>query len=95
VDNDKVEEALRTWDVYESEHPDNMGGGVHQPVWHGQRSPVAADQRSLKVEAQKLWLDHLKRTTNAKRYSETHAQLQELMEGSEAPVPTTTRSRTR
>lgn len=45
------------------------------------------ENKPLKIEAHKLCLDMLKRTTNAKGYSEVYAALKDLLEGSDIAVP--------
>eukprot|EP00811_Abedinium_folium_P036344 NODE_9060_length_1449_cov_9.394856.p1 GENE.NODE_9060_length_1449_cov_9.394856~~NODE_9060_length_1449_cov_9.394856.p1 ORF type:complete len:450 (+),score=143.03 NODE_9060_length_1449_cov_9.394856:86-1351(+) len=45
------------------------------------------EQKSLKIDANRLCLDLLKRTTNTKAYAEVHSTLKELMEGGEVAPP--------
>mmetsp|Transcript_21483 Transcript_21483/g.61358 ORF Transcript_21483/g.61358 Transcript_21483/m.61358 type:complete len:419 (-) Transcript_21483:500-1756(-) len=46
-----------------------------------------SEDKALKIEAGKLCLDMLKRTTNAKGYTETYNAVKELMEGGDAAPP--------
>jgi len=46
-----------------------------------------SDRRPLQIEANRLCLDLLKRTTNTKAYTEVYTTLKDLMEGADAALP--------
>eukprot|EP00928_Gymnodinium_smaydae_P029354 TRINITY_DN22129_c0_g2_i1.p1 TRINITY_DN22129_c0_g2~~TRINITY_DN22129_c0_g2_i1.p1 ORF type:complete len:427 (-),score=95.28 TRINITY_DN22129_c0_g2_i1:58-1338(-) len=58
--------------------------GEHGAIQRLQFIAVTTDQRPLKIEAYKLCLDLLKRTTNTKTYFEVHAALKEVMEAEDS-----------
>jgi len=55
--------------------------GTHGAVQRLQFIASKTERRSLSVDASRLSLDLLKRTTNTKAYTEVHASLKELAEG--------------
>mmetsp|Transcript_35751 Transcript_35751/g.80813 ORF Transcript_35751/g.80813 Transcript_35751/m.80813 type:complete len:420 (-) Transcript_35751:97-1356(-) len=61
--------------------------GPHGAIQRLQFIASKTTQKSLKVEASKLCLDLLKRTTNAKGYTDVYNSLKDLVEGSETPLP--------
>uniref|UniRef100_A0A7S2K937 PCI domain-containing protein n=1 Tax=Zooxanthella nutricula TaxID=1333877 RepID=A0A7S2K937_9DINO len=61
--------------------------GTHGAVQRLQFIASSTSNRSLKIEASKLALDLLKRTTNAKGYTEAYTSLKELLESADAAPP--------
>jgi len=61
--------------------------GTHGAIQRLQFIASKTENKSLKIEANRLCLDMMKRTTNAKGYSDTHNALKELMEGSDSAPP--------
>lgn len=61
--------------------------GSHGAIQRLQFIASKAEQKNLRVDASKLCLDLLKRTTNAKGYADMHTSLKDLLEGVDAPVP--------
>lgn len=61
--------------------------GSHGAIQRLQFIVSKAEQKSLKIDATKLCLEMLKRTTNAKGYTDMYNSLKELLEGGDAPLP--------
>eukprot|EP00437_Effrenium_voratum_P036640 CAMPEP_0181462370 /NCGR_PEP_ID=MMETSP1110-20121109/34361_1 /TAXON_ID=174948 /ORGANISM="Symbiodinium sp., Strain CCMP421" /LENGTH=392 /DNA_ID=CAMNT_0023587029 /DNA_START=27 /DNA_END=1201 /DNA_ORIENTATION=+ len=61
--------------------------GTHGAIQRLQFITLQTPKSNLKIEALKLCLDLLKRTTNCKGYIEVHNALKELLEGSESALP--------
>jgi len=72
-----------------SEDLDSYSGqyGTHGAIQRLQFIATQTQKVNLKIDALKLCLDLMKRTTNCKGYTEVHNGLKELLEGNESAVP--------
>lgn len=61
--------------------------GPHGAIQRLQFIASKTEQKHLKADASRLCLDMLKRTTNAKGYTDMYTSLKDLVEGSDAPLP--------
>ncbi|CAK9113167.1 unnamed protein product [Durusdinium trenchii] len=61
--------------------------GTHGAIQRLQFIASQTSKANLKIDALKLCLDLLKRTTNCKGYTEAHNCLKELLEGNDAALP--------
>lgn len=61
--------------------------GTHGAIQRLQFIASQTSKTNLKIDALKLCLDLLKRTTNCKGYCEAHNSLKELLEGNDSAVP--------
>lgn len=61
--------------------------GSHGAIQRLQFIASTTEHKGLKTDASKLCLDLLKRTTNAKGYTDMYTSLKDLLQGGDAPVP--------
>ncbi|CAE7940764.1 csn1 [Symbiodinium sp. KB8] len=85
----KLSFCRELWASLLSEDLDSYSGqyGTHGAIQRLQFIATQTQKVNLKIEALKLCLDLMKRTTNCKGYTEVHNGLKELLEGNESALP--------